>query len=182
MPCPYNNIVYIDKEKFIKEKYYFLYFFVGRCVAARNSYVRRMIMKQITYRELREYKYQLTEDYEVNIPIKPDQYIDTDFIKLNIEGTLKIKSKYAWDGPSGPTIDTNNFMRGSLVHDTLYQLMREKHLDINRRDEADKLLRQHCREDGMSALRAWVVYKAVKWFGKKSASPSDEETTIFIAP
>ncbi len=139
-------------------------------------------MSQITYRKLRVYKYQLREDYTIKIPIKPEENISTDFIGLGTEGILTIKAKYAWDGPSGPTIDTNNFMRGSLVHDALYQLMREKHIDIDKRDEADQLLKQQCIEDGISRLRAWIVYKAVKWFGKKSALPSDDHTKLYYAP
>jgi hypothetical protein len=139
-------------------------------------------MNPITYRKLRKYKYQILEDYRLEIPLKPEENIDTPFIKLNNLGELIIKEKYAWDGPSGPTIDTKNFMRGSLVHDALYQLMREQKIDINQRDEADKLLQQHCREDGMSAFRAWIVYLAVKWFGKKSALPNEEEQETYQAP
>jgi len=66
---------------------------------------------------------------------------------------------YAPDGPSGPTLDTANFMRGSLVHDTLYQLMREGLLNHNLpREAADRILQSLYREDGMLALRAWWVY------------------------
>jgi hypothetical protein len=137
---------------------------------------------KIIYRKLRKYKYQILEDYRLDIPLKPLEDIDTPFIKLNNLGELILKEKYAWDGPSGPTIDTKNFMRGSLVHDALYQLMREQKIDIDHREEADKLLRQHCREDGMSAFRAWIVYLAVKWFGKKSALPKEEEQEIYQAP
>ena len=139
-------------------------------------------MKQISYRKLRVYKYQLVEEYTIKIQLKPEKNISTDFIGLDTEGNLTIKVKYAWDGPSGPTIDTKNFMRGSLVHDTLYQLMRQGKIDINKRDEADQLLKQHCIEDGMSRLRAWYVYKAVKWCGKRSALPSDELTILYEAP
>ena len=139
-------------------------------------------MKQISYRKLRVYKYQLVEEYTIKIQLKPEKNISTDFIGLDTEGNLTIKAKYAWDGPSGPTIDTRNFMRGSLVHDVLYQLMREKQIDIEKRDEADQLLKQQCIEDGMFRLRAWIVYKAVNWFGKKSALPSDEQSKLFYAP
>lgn len=139
-------------------------------------------MKLITYRKLRVYKYQLTIDYTIKILITPEDNILTDFIELDTEGNLTIKAKYAWDGPSGPTCDTKNFMRGSLVHDALYQLMRQKEIDIKKRDEADRLLKQHCIEDGMSRLRAWIVYKAVKWFGEKSALPSEEHTKLIYAP
>jgi len=73
------------------------------------------------YRDLRRYKYQLTEDYSVDSGIKVKEKIDTPFIILEPDGNLTIKKKYAWDGPSGPTIDTKTFMRGSLVHDAFYQ-------------------------------------------------------------
>ena len=139
-------------------------------------------MNKITYRKLKKYKYQIIEDYKVTIPIQPDNNIVSVFIELDTDGNLTIKAKYAWDGPSGPTIDTKNFMRGSLVHDALYQLIRENPQFIEKRNEADQLLRQHCIEDGMSRFRAGVVYRGVKWFGKKSALPVDEEKILYFAP
>jgi len=105
------------------------------------------------------YKYQLYEHYEQSTAIIPDTDIGSDishYIQLDTSGYLVITKGYAWDGPSGPTIDTKNFMRGSLVHDALYQLMRQGHLDRDEyRETADDLLRTMCREDGMSAIRAW---------------------------
>jgi len=125
------------------------------------------------------YKYQIVEPYATDIPIKPDRDIDTDYIALTAAGRLTIKKGYAWDGPSGPTIDTLNFMRGSLVHDALYQLMREKHLDkVTHRKTADELLRKMCKEDGMSSIRAWWVYVAVRKFGDTSADPANEKKVI----
>ena len=72
-------------------------------------------MSKISYRKLRKYKYQIMEDYHLNISLKPDNEIVTSFILLNIKGDMIIKARYAWDGPSGPTIDTKNFMRGSSI-------------------------------------------------------------------
>ena len=44
---------------------------------------------------------------------------------------------------------------GSLLHDALYQLMREGLLDHTlHREAADRILQSLCREDGMTALRA----------------------------
>ncbi len=83
-----------------------------------------MARSQIRYRS--GYKYQLVDDYSVKVRVKPDENISTEFIALDKDGVLKMNQGYAWDGPSGPTIDTKNFMRGSLVHDALYQLMRQK--------------------------------------------------------
>ena len=126
-------------------------------------------MECITYKK--GYKYQLHEQYQVQIDIKPSQDIPTDYIHLTSTGLLTIRKGYAWDGPSGPTIDTLNFMRGSLVHDALYQLMRNNLLDRKKwRNPADRLIQQMCKEDGMSRFRAGNVYWAVSRFGKKSAS------------
>jgi len=46
------------------------------------------------------------------------------YLKLDGDGQFEFSKGYAWDGPSGSTVDTLNFMRGSLVHDALYQLIR----------------------------------------------------------
>lgn len=122
------------------------------------------------------YKYQLKEDCcEKDISIKPNAELNSpsDYITLTKEGDLTIKKGYAWDGPSGPTIDTLNFMRGSLVHDALYQLMRETLLSKNEhRDLADRLLQRMCKKDGMCSFRAWIVYIGLKYFGNPAADPS----------
>ena len=112
------------------------------------------------------YKYQLAETYQVAVPIFPSEPIASEFISLGRDGALTIAKGYAWNGPSGPAADTKNFMRGSLVHDALYQLMREGRLDAALwRDHADVLLRDMCVEDGMSKIRAWWVYTALQRFG-----------------
>lgn len=137
-------------------------------------------MKFIIYKS--GYKYQLSKEYIVEIGIRPLSDIITEYIELTSDGFLTIKRSYAWDGPSGPTIDTNNFMRGSIIHDALYQLMREKHLDHDKyREKADKLLQQVCIEDGMSAIRAWWVYQGVRFGGGPSADPANDKTFL-VAP
>lgn len=134
-------------------------------------------MNQIRYRS--GYKYQLKEDYADSIGITPVTPITTDFIDLDEDGNLIVRGGYAWDGPSGPTYDSTNFMRGSLVHDALYQLMREEHLDYKvYRVQADKLLAKQCREDGMSAIRAWTVYQGVHFFADPAAAPAAKKPTL----
>ncbi len=67
-------------------------------------------------------------------------------------------------------------MRGSLVHDGLYQLMRDGLLDHEKyRKDDDDLLRVVCKEDGMSSFRAWYVYRSVRIFGGSSAEPRPRE-------
>lgn len=126
------------------------------------------------------WKYQLKADYSCRTGIE-GYIVDSEYIKLNSDGELTIKKGYAWDGPSGPTIDSKDFMRGSLVHDSLYQLIREGHLPESRRDDADRILRRQCEEDGMWSVRAWWVYTAVRNFGK-SAVGKDGRHPVLYAP
>lgn len=135
-------------------------------------------MKCIAYKG--GYKYQLKVAYSLPIAIRPEKPIVTEYIQLDGAGNLSLKEGYAWDGPSGPTIDTPDFMRGSLIHDALYQLMRENELDHDTyREAADRTLQAICREDGMSALRAWWVYHGVRLFGKPSADPADDHPMTY---
>lgn len=121
------------------------------------------------------YKYQLVEDYTVKVALHPQQDIITEYIILTTKGILTIKKGYAWDGPSGPTFDTKTFMRGSLVHDALYQLIRQIHLSNMWRGTADKELKRICIEDGMSRIRAWWVFNGVALGGASAASPRNRK-------
>ncbi|GMV99705.1 MAG: hypothetical protein AMXMBFR84_08440 [Candidatus Hydrogenedentota bacterium] len=125
------------------------------------------------------YKYQLAKPYSISTGIIPVETIQTEYLHLSLDGTLTIRAGYAWDGPSGPTFDTANFMRGSLVHDAFYQLMREDCLKKERyRDQADRLLQRMCREDGMSAIRSWFVYQAVSRFADPAADPANRRMEL----
>ncbi len=122
-----------------------------------------------------DYKYQLANSHKTSIPIKPKSDIETDFIDLDTNGSLLVKKGYAWDGPSGPVIDTDENMRASLVHDALYQLMRNKELSSRtHRKAADQLFKDICKDDGVSNLRASIYYKALRRFGKSPASPQNK--------
>ncbi len=124
------------------------------------------------------YKHQLVEDYVHDTSIVPEQDISLDFLALSKDGKLEIKNGYAWDGPSGPALDTKTFMRASLVHDALYQLMRLKFLSPDWRDEADELMRKICIEAGMWPVRAWYTYHAVRMFADKAADPQSAKEII----
>jgi hypothetical protein len=127
------------------------------------------------------YKYQLEQDYTVVVDIKGEK-VDSEYIKLSEDGTLFIKEGYAWDGPSGPTIDTLDSMRGSLIHDVLYQSMRDYGLDrLKYKSIADNEFRKACLEDGMSKFRAFYFYWGVRLFGAKSTSPEGDYPVV-IAP
>ncbi len=137
-------------------------------------------MKRICFKG--GYKYQLEVDYEDIVFLKPSVGVTANenaYIQLSEDGELRIKEGYAWDGPSGPTYDSKNFMRGSLVHDAMYQLIREGFLGEDRKNEADLLLREMCREDGMSWIRASWVYRGLKWFGGPAADPANKKQPVW---
>ncbi len=117
------------------------------------------------YRKLNNWKYQLTSDYTVFTGIRPPSEIKTSYAYLTPGGRLTIYKNYAWDGATG-SIDTKNFIRSSLVHDALCQMINENYLFRHNRKPADKLLRKMCKEDGMSPLRAWWVYVNVRIYVK----------------
>ena len=139
------------------------------------------VLNKISYRA--GYKYQLAEAWSYQTPIKgfdARTNHDNPWCSLSERGLLIVRAGYAWDGPSGPTIDTPDFMRGSLAHDALYQLMREGALPQTCREAADKLLRDICREDGMGAIRAWYVYQGVRRYAAYAATK--REAAVMRAP
>lgn len=129
-------------------------------------------MKSIHYRA--GCKYQLAEDYTDILPLKPKQDVSTEYVRLGTDGEILIKAGYAWDGPSGPTIDTKSAMRGSLIHDSLYQLLRLGHLDEKWRATADEIYEQACVSDGMFKIRAWAHFRALRRFGWAAAERGTE--------
>ena len=123
-------------------------------------------MNSIKYSFGGKYKWHLDEAIarQVDIP----GAVDHPFFSLK-NGVLVAKEGYEWDGASGPAIDTANFMRGSCLHDLLYQLMREGVIDRSYRKRCDQIMREICLEDGMSKIRAWWVYSGVR-IGASSSS------------
>jgi len=113
------------------------------------------------------YKYQVVEDFYYFIAMEED--IKTRFIELDIHGTLTIRAGYAFDGASGPTWDSKETMKASLVHDALYQLMREGHLSQDCRKATDALLRDIGIQEGMWKIRAWTWYYGVRAFAGGAA-------------
>jgi hypothetical protein len=134
----------------------------------------------IRYRE-RRYKYQLVESYEVMTCIKGYEF-NAQLYSLREDGLLTVLSGYAWDGASGPTIDTPDSMRGSLVHDVFYQMIREAHLPPSEKDNADRELHKICIEDGMDRLRANAWYDGVHLFGASSCEIGSDKKEIYTAP
>lgn len=145
--------------------------------AAPFSDGRLIVQKKVTYTE--GYRYQLEADYDDVIEVRPLCKVVIEHGSLDVDGTLKILNAYAWDGPSGPTVRTKSSIRGSLVHDFLYQLMREGCLDeATWRDMADNILYRILVEDGMLRFRAWYWRQGVKWFGGPAGDPANDKLML----
>ena len=127
------------------------------------------------------YKYQLAEGFMIQTALKSKVPIETEFISLSKNGLLYIESGYAFDGPSGPTWDTDNFMTPSLVHDAGYQLIRMALLPPHTRQYFDKLLIEMCKEREMSSIRRWWVYKGVRLGAGFAASPKNKKEVYEVA-
>ena len=154
-------------------------------------------MNSIQYRA--GYKYQLAQPYETHISIYLESPVKTEFIRLGPVGHLFISKGYAWDGPSGPAIDTKSAMRGSLIHDALYQLIRLRLLSENMREAADKIYRDALIKDAnsiitgnypfwmqgmaisLSRARAWLDFEGLRALGWTATDP-ESERPILIAP
>ena len=140
-----------------------------------------MTDKHMFYRS--GYKYQLDKDYHIETRIKPPKEIDTQFISVKEDGSMIVKSGYAWDGTSGLIIDTDGNLRASLVHDALYQLMRKGKLKPRKKykNKADKLFRSMCKDDKVLSPIAQLYYEALKKLGNPSTDPKNVKK-VYKAP
>ena len=127
------------------------------------------------------YKYQLAVTHVEQVALRHPMGITTEYITLTPDGKLEIKEGYAWDGPSGPTFDSPSSMRGSLVHDALYQLLREQLLPASDRELADRELYRICLEDGMWKWRAKLWLDGVRDFAGAAADPKNNKK-VYVAP
>lgn len=127
------------------------------------------------------YKGSLWESYTVKVGIVGHEF-EHRLFRLTMDGWLTIFEDYPWDFASGPTFDTKDSIRGSLVHDALYEAMKLKLLPQTpaMRLIADEELRRICLEDGMSRWRVnlwfWAVQKFGGWYSKNN------EDGILTAP
>jgi hypothetical protein len=122
-------------------------------------------------------------DYIIQTDIYPSNDIIFEFMELSITGQLTIKKGYAWDGVTGFLIVPKCFLRGSLVHDTFYQLMRLGVLDqATNRILADSLLQKICLEDGVIRILATFVYFGARLLGKLLLYKEDKEVVVYDAP
>lgn len=126
--------------------------------------------------------FQLAGDVITQTALRPEDDIVTGQISLTRDGLLTTKKYYTWDGPSVPEFvpmnerTLNAMLRGSLIHDCLYQLHREGLL-FNRA-AADNELRRLCIEDGLPEEEAESVWRAVQMWGAQHCDPGKAKAPV----
>ena len=132
-----------------------------------------MISKNVFYKK--GFKYQLSRPCVLASSVRPPESVITDFYEILTNGTLIGQTGYAYDGPSGPTIDSKSAMRPALGHDIVYQAMREGLLPWSYKKTIDDDFYRWLIEDGMWMWRARIWHKAVtKRGGKEPDNPYKE--------
>ena len=115
-----------------------------------------------------KYKFKVEENFSIELPFKIPDFVHP-YASLK-DGILSVKRGYAWDGASGPIINTRDTLVASLVHDVLYQAMRLNLIKSSKdnRKIADKNFFEILKMNGVNSIRRKVWYFAVRLFGKKS--------------
>jgi len=135
------------------------------------------------------YRYQLKEDEAIQTNLYPVDNIFTPHISLFRSGFMYIKAGYAWDGPSGPTIDTDDSMTPSLFHDAAYELIRNQFLPQDYRLKADEWMFHMMMERRsnnwllrkIQTIRDKVWLESLKDFAGWAASPKNKKKVYEVA-
>lgn len=137
--------------------------------------------RQIKYES--GYKYQLKETafFRTSLTTKSGEAVKLAFITMSPDGLILVKAGYAWDGASGPTVDSDSSMRPSLLHDVICQLMRLGYVDRGYISYANNLFQQMCVEDGMFQARA-LIWRAGVAIGTESATATRNVKPIYVSP
>ncbi len=126
---------------------------------------------RINFRNRKWYKYTLQKQAEVDLGVNFTTDIRGSHFELTTGGHLTILEHYSWDGPSGPVLDTKWNIRASLVHDALYQMIRERYFSNadDAREMADWIFRVICEQDGVRPLVAAGYFRVLRWAGAGAA-------------
>jgi hypothetical protein len=126
------------------------------------------------------YKYQSRCPMVYFSGILPEKDIFTDLIVLRRDGWMWVAPYFAWDGASGPAIDTASVMRASHFHDGAAALMRMGKLPMDCRFQANETYRRLMITDGAFRERAdlhcFTLDRTKYWADPKNSK------RVFVAP
>ena len=139
--------------------------------------------------------YVLCEKVSIQTPIAIESSLTVrgasgySYIDMETDGLLTINAEYAWDGATGIPDNKKNIF-ASLVHDALYQILRDDHQrdeplldDTSRkqfRQRADKLFKDLYRKNGANGLVDifWtaLAYNVLRLCGKRASQKSNTKS------
>ena len=128
---------------------------------------------KIKYKE--GFRFYLADDFFILIEGLPDVAVLETYKMSLSNGSLRISRGYMWDGPW----KNKKMIRGFLVHEALYQLIRLGYLDYSWRLKANAVLCKILVADGVFRGFAFLIKKFFDVFGSV-ASKSGRK--IQIAP
>jgi len=138
-------------------------------------------------RAIHGHKWMLEDQWEFKTDLRIDLPNDVDYLELGSKkaqfygktGWIILKPGFTWDGPSGPTIDTDNWLKPSAEHDALYAGLKFgvfkdydvtlEGLKLNHeqiRKYADDLMYERLVENGVHEFRAgysWAGVRVSPW-------------------
>lgn len=125
-----------------------------------------------------KYKFKVEENFSIELPFKIPDFVHP-YASLK-DGILSVKRGYAWDGASGPVINTRDTLVASLVHDVLYQAMRLNLIKSSEENKkiTDKNFFEILKMNGVNSIRRKVWYFAVRFFGKKSTKSLQDNDKV----
>lgn len=124
------------------------------------------------YSNVKHWRYKLVEDDYFVFPYRLDLgfgRLDLEFGMYELyyevgESYIRVYKGYAWDGATGPVIQTETTKKASLVHDVLCQAIGEGLLPESNQKTADEIYRYIAEQEGMSIVRRNVHYWAIRLF------------------
>lgn len=111
----------------------------------------------------RGYKYVVAEKFKVQTAILTFSVKDV-LTELEPNGILTVNAWYAWDGNSGPCVDTISSMEASCVHDVLCDYINMGWLPQYLQPIADQEYYILCTKKGMWWRRARARLLAIRWY------------------
>lgn len=138
------------------------------------------------YHRLEEGGYELVEDWWCwsRLIAGWAARLDNGTAEQSQGGTLTLRKGFKCDGPSGPTIDTPDFMEGAFAHDAGARMCRASKLPWRAwKPRYDALLLGICKQKGMGWLRRAYIALALRFFGWGAFKPQPSvESVTLVAP
>ena len=110
--------------------------------------------------------------------VYPPETIETDLIRLTTKGSVRLRKHFSWNGANCcPEFKTS--IRGSALHDALFQLLGSGLLDMKWLPQANKEMLKTCKKSGMWAITRVLIRTGLR-IGSRVAIKIKEK--ILIAP